>query len=78
MPGMTSVLYDYTEAAALLRTTRDTLQRKVSSGRVPHLKFDKRVFFTPEHIAQILGEAERGALSKPRPRPRKAKSKSAS
>ncbi len=61
---MTTPLLSYAEAAERLRIKPDTLQRWVAAGRVPHKKyFNKRVFFTEEHIEEILRTFERGVLA---------------
>lgn len=62
---MAETLLNYAEAAARLRIKPDTLRRWVASGRVPHLKyFNKRVFFTDEHLEQIIATSQRGVLER--------------
>ena len=68
---MNPILYTYAEAAERLRIKPDTLQRWVAAGRVPHYKyFNKRVYFTDDHLAAIFQEAERGAFTAPKRRRR--------
>lgn len=46
------------ELAEQLRTTKDAVYRKVSQGDWPYLKVVRRVYFTPEHVRQILAMSE--------------------
>lgn len=65
-------LLTYAEAAGRLRIKPDTLQRWVAAGRVPHIKmFNKRVFFTEQHLDEILAGFERGVLPSAKRRARR-------
>lgn len=46
------------ELALLLHTTRDAVYRKTSNGEWPYFKVIRRVYFTPEHVRQILTLAD--------------------
>jgi excisionase family DNA binding protein len=53
LPEPTDQLLTVTEMAARLRIGRSTLDRLVLARTVPHIRIGKRVFFTPEHVAEI-------------------------
>ena len=47
-----------TELAAKLVTTKDAVYRKTGSGEWPYLKAVRRIYFTPDHVREILAMAE--------------------
>lgn len=46
------------ELAEVLRTTKDSVYKRVSSGDWPYMKVIRRVYFTPEHVRLILAMSE--------------------
>lgn len=46
------------ELATKLLTTKDAVYKRIHSGEWPYIKAVRRVYFTPEHVRQILAQSE--------------------
>lgn len=53
------------ELATMLRTTRDAVYRKTGSGEWPYFKIVRRLYFTPDHVRQILALSDHQPASAP-------------
>ena len=56
--GKIPVLYNYDEAAKLLRLSVFTLRRWNSEKKIPHHKIGGRVLFSRENIIEIINRAD--------------------